>query len=166
LLAQGPNNRILEMGALSPGSLDYFAQRGVLLSVMSIQLQASVGLQAQLDAFTPEQPFDGSLCWDLPGYASAADFMRLGDWLGQNIRPGGAVMLCLATKVPYPENPGRYVIVADDRLEYRAASIQGEGRKRRIHAADLARDWTAFEVEQSFLLRNGMQEYVLRRRTG
>ena len=165
LLEQSATNRILELGALNSRSLGYFADRGGLLSVMSVSLDAAAGtLQSQLEAFSSDQPFDGSLCWDLPNYMSAADFKQLGNWLGKHMRPGGVVLLCLATKIPYPKLPGRYVIVSGDRLQYQPAELGDDGRQQRVNTADLSRQWGDFDIERSFLLRNGMQEYVLRRR--
>ena len=165
LLDKTTGNRILELGALNSRSLGYFAERTALLSVMSLSLEESpITMQSQLDKFTPDQPFDGSLCWDLPNYMSEADFQRLGTWLGQNMRSGGAVMLCLATKIPYPKLPGRYEIVSKDRLQFQASKLETEGRQYRMSTADLGRQWEDFQVERSFLLRNGLQEYVLRRR--
>ena len=166
LLGKSAGGRILELGALSPRSLEYFAERGALLSVMSICLnEPSAGLQSQLDEFIPDRPLDGCLCWDLPNYMSVEDFQRLGAWLGRNMRLGGVVMLCLATKVPYSAQPGRYVIVAKDRLEYQASNLEAVAQQDRMSTADLGRHWGDFEVERSFLLRNGMQEYVLRRQS-
>jgi hypothetical protein len=164
LLGRLPGCRILELGALSPQSLGFFAERGAMLSVMSINLdEPENSLQHQLDGFATEQPFQGALCWDLPNYMSADDFQRLGVWLGEHMLSGAVVMLCLATQVPYPGQPGRYVIAADDRLKYQAASLDDGGQDYRISTGDLGRHWADFEVERSFLLRNGMQEYVLRR---
>ena len=165
LLGKAAGNRILELGALSPRSLGYFAERAAVLSVMSVSLDESArSLQAQLDEFTPVQPFDGCLCWDLPNYMSVKDFQRLGCWLGKNMRHGGVVLLCLATNLPYPSLPGNYVIVAEDRLEYQASKLDTKGQQQRMSHADLGRHWGDFQVDRSFLLRNGMQEYVLRRR--
>ena len=165
LLGKPAGNRILELGALSSGSLAYFAERGALLSVMSVDLSESAcSLQSQLREFNPDEPFDGSLCWDLPNYMSMQDFKVLGGWLGQHMRPGGAVMLCLATKIPYSDSPGRYVISANDRLQFNVAEQGSMERQHRLSTAELNRHWGDFEIERSFLLRSGLQEYVLRRR--
>ena len=77
---------------------------------------------------------------------------------------GALVMACLATRAPYASLPGQYAIEAPDRLSFLPSSVAQLRCSETHSSSELAKLWPNFESVRSFLLRNGMQEIVLRRR--
>lgn len=109
-------------------------------------------------------PIDLVFAWDLPNYLDREQLTHLGNRLAQLCRRDCLVLAMISTLKSIPELPTRFLMIDAETLRY-------ENSSRRERAApgyrepDLGRLMPAFEVETSFLLRNGMQEYVLAARS-
>ncbi|MEM9303579.1 MAG: hypothetical protein AAGE01_15785, partial [Pseudomonadota bacterium] len=150
---------VLDVGMLRPGSLRFFAEQGVDLGVLGAEPET---LLESMEDFTGADAFGGALLWDLPNYLEEPDLVALGAWLEQRLAPGAPVYLALATRTPYAARPRHYEIVDAGHLRVAADPTVGD-REVIISGPKLDRLWAAFEVDRSFLLRNGSQEYVWRR---
>ncbi len=112
----------------------------------------------------PDQPpFDLILAWDLLNYFEPEQIRVLGQHLGQLCRPGGQLFALIATRGPIADRPMTFQILERNLLLYDAAA--GDLRPSpRYRETGLERLLDAFAVQTSFLLRNGMQEYIFTRR--
>lgn len=111
-----------------------------------------------------EGPIDLVLAWDLPNYLDRQQLELLGARLAELCRPDTLILTLISTLKRIPELPTRYLILDAETLRY-----ENESRRDRpspgYREPDLGRLLPAFEVETSFLLRHGVQEYVLTRRS-
>ncbi len=120
-----------------------------------------------LDSDLPEpggRPFDLILAWDLLNYLERPHLTQLGEHLGKLCRRESLLFALIANQKQISDTPTRFLIIDADTLRYETGS-----RSTRIapqyKEPDLDRLMPAFEVETSYLLRNGMQEYVMSSRT-
>lgn len=160
LIAARGAAKILDLGPLRAQALAFFSERQIDLGILNLAPQA---IGEQLAQFSARGPSQGALCWDLPNYCQDdAEIVLMGEWLAERLTTGAPVFLALATKSPYAERPAHYEVVAADRL--RATAAAEHKRSRIWPGSRLNRYWPAFDVKRSYLLRNGMQEFVLTRR--
>ena len=110
------------------------------------------------------KPVDLILAWDLLNYLERSHLTQLGDYLGRLCRRESLLFALIANQKQIADVPTRFLIIDADTLRY-------ESSPRMTRTAplykepDLDRLMPTFEVETSYLLRNGMQEYVLTSRT-
>ncbi len=111
-----------------------------------------------------EGPIDLVLAWDLLNYLDDEQVTTLGRHLAMACGRDSLVFILVANRPEVPELPGRYIILDPETLRY-------ENKSKRTKPApgykepQLERLMPAFEVETSYLLRSGIQEYVLTTRT-
>ncbi|MEJ2085085.1 MAG: hypothetical protein P8Y44_05315 [Acidobacteriota bacterium] len=108
--------------------------------------------------------FDLILAWDLLNYLDRPLVTQLSERLEKLCRRESLLFALIANQRQIPDTPIRFLIIDADTLRYESGS-----RKTRVapqyKEPDLDRLMPSFEVETSYLLRNGMQEYVLSSRT-
>ncbi len=113
----------------------------------------------------PEEPaVDLILVWDLLNYLDRQQVSTLGRHLAGLCRRDTLVLALLSTLHTIPELPGRYLMLDPETLRHENDSKR-ERRSPGYKEPDLERLMPAFEVETSYLLRSGIQEYVLTTRT-
>ncbi len=156
---------ILDLGRLHPDSLEFFQSLGARVAISSLDTGLTgTRFEMQLDDSSKWAPFDGILCWDVPNYLATDELKALGRWLARVSESGTMVMVCLATHTPYPDLPGQYAIQGEATLRF----LQNPNAPRTrtvVHSShELVKLWPQFAAVRSFLLRSGMQEFVLRRR--
>ena len=168
--------RVLDLGPALGASVEFLAGYSVQLFIADLfrSLRSSTGqlppdaarLRRALEEQLPlpaEGPFDLVLAWDLLNYFAADQLEALGQHLGALCRPGGQLFALVATRGNIGDRPMNFEIVARDLLRYRPTGAQqrpGPGYRETA----LERLLDAFAVQTSFLLRNGMQEYIFTRR--
>jgi hypothetical protein len=103
--------------------------------------------------------FDIILAWDLLNYLSLEEIDALIGRLRPYCRPGTFLFALVSTQAEIPEEPNIFRIVDRERMVY-GSRTQKTRSSPRYHPKDLARWLAPFEVASSFLLRNGIQEYV------
>ena len=110
------------------------------------------------------RPIDLILAWDLLNYLERPHLTQLGEYLGKLCRRESLMFALIANQKQIADTPLKFLIIDADTLRY-------ESRSRAVRSApqykepDLDRLMPTFEVETSYLLRNGMQEYVMSSRT-
>ncbi len=107
-----------------------------------------------------DQRFDLILAWDILNYLDRQELETLGHHLSRLLKPAGLLFAMLSTRKQIPDQPTSFRIVNRDTLAY--DNLSKLGRACPLYKEpDLGRLMSAFEVETSFLLRHGVQEYVL-----
>ena len=105
-------------------------------------------------------PFDLILAWDLLNYLTGEQMAVLGKQLARICRRESLVFALITNAKEMPVQPIRFRIIDNDTLSYTIDSELGRPSPL-FKEPDLNRWLPDFEVETSFLLRNGLQEYVL-----
>ncbi len=168
--------RVLDLGPALGASVEFLAGYSVQLFIADLyrSVRSSTGqlppdaarlrraLEEQLPA-PSEGPFDLILAWDLLNYFAADQLEALGNHLGALCRPGGQLFALVATRGPISDRPLNFEILARDALRY-GDTAATERPSPGYRETGLERLLDAFAVQTSFLLRNGMQEYIFTRR--
>jgi SAM-dependent methyltransferase len=168
--------QVLDLGPALGTSVEFLATYSVQLFIADLyrSLRSSTGqlppdparLQRALADQLPvpdEGPFDLILAWDLLNYFDTDQLRVLGHHLGRLCRAGGLLFALVATRGPISDRPLTYEILERDLLRY-GETAAVERPSPRYRETSLERLLDAFAVQTSFLLRNGMQEYVFTRR--
>jgi SAM-dependent methyltransferase len=168
--------RVLDLGPALGASVEFLARYSVQLFIADLyrSVRSSTGqlppdasrlrrlLEEQLPV--PEDgPFDLVLAWDLLNYFATDQLEALGQHLGALCRPGGQMFALVATRGPISDRPRTFEIIAHDALRY-GANAAAERPIPGYRETALERLLDAFAVQTSYLLRNGMQEYIFTRR--
>ena len=103
--------------------------------------------------------FDLILAWDLLNYLTGDQVAVLGQHLARACRRESLVFALITNSKQMPAQPIRFRIIDIDTLSYTIDSDLGRPSPL-FKEPDLNRWLPDFEVETSFLLRNGFQEYV------
>lgn len=105
------------------------------------------------------EPFDLILLWNLLDYLEREDIRRLSDHLAALSRRGTLLYALVSTRQRIPETPDDYKIADDNSLTaLPTATAQRDGpRHSQVRLLELMRK---LRVQRSFLLRDGMQEYL------
>jgi hypothetical protein len=109
---------------------------------------------------TDQRPVDLVLVWDLLNYLDREQVTTLGQHLARLCRRDSLLFVMLSTLQTIPELPGRYLMLDPETLRCENDSKR-ERRASGYKEPDLEKLMPAFEVETSYLLRSGIQEYVL-----
>lgn len=113
---------------------------------------------------TQQSPIDLILVWDLLNYLDREQVTTLGRHLAKLCRRDSLVLALLSTQQTIPELPGQYWMLDPETLRYENDSRR-QRRSPGYKEPDLEKMMPAFEVETSYLLRSGVQEYVLTTRS-
>lgn len=112
-----------------------------------------------------EGGYDLVLAWDLLNYLDREQLEALGRHLGNLVRPAGLLLALVATSRQIPAEPRRFHVL--DRATLRYTTPVSRPRKSPAWPpAVVGSSFPAFTVDRSYLLRHGIQEYLLQRRGG
>ncbi len=173
-LAANRKTCVLDLGPASGANVAFFSRRPCTLHIADLYraLRSERGmprdateLDAALTVQLPEGPFDLILAWDLFDYFDRGQLEVLGRHLAARCQPDALVFAIVSYLHQIPDRPHRFEILHEEGLLYGDAS----GLTRPApgyREPDLVRMLPGFEVEASYLLRHGVQEYVLARRAG
>ncbi len=178
LLRGLPSDRrhsVLDLGPASGGNVSFFSNHSCRLYIADLfhTLQQRGGLppeqavpfDREVGATLPTGSFDLILCWDLLNYLSRAQMEILGRHLATRSHPGSRLFALLAPHGEIPERPQRFETVSPDVVRYTNRSTAS--RPAPGHREPELNRWIApFAVESSFLLRHGIQEYILVHKVG
>lgn len=173
LLRGLPSDRrhsVLDLGPASGGNVSFFSSHSCRLYIADLfhTLRQRGGLPPeQADPFDrevaatlPEGSFDLILCWDILNYLSRGQMEILGRHLASRSHPGSRLFALIAPHGNIPERPQRFEIVSPDLLRYTSQSTASRPAPG-YREPELNRWIAPFAVESSFLLRHGIQEYIL-----
>ena len=109
-----------------------------------------------------EEKIDSVLCWDLLNYLNPSLLQLFAARLVSIMSPGGRLHAYIhSASSEMPQFPQRYDWQADEQLvsHVSAPSVR---KTPRYSYGDLEKHLAGFRVARSVLLRNGLQEYLLR----
>lgn len=105
---------------------------------------------------------DVMLAWDVFNYFTAALGRTFIDNVTPLLKPGGYLYLLVYSQREMPALPMEFKAIAADKIVCR--SLTGETRPSpRFNQTELMKRLRNFSVVKSVLLRNGLQEYLLKR---
>ena len=164
--------RILDLGAPMGANLDFYAALGARLFVEDLaQSPAVVSGQAQPDDVIGalqdygDTRFHLVLAWDLFNYLEFHALRVLIAHLARHCEPDALLFGLVCVRGTIAPRPTRFQIRGEQALAY---DLESQGRRPcpQHGIAELLRCLPQFVVERTFLLRNGMQEYVFRYQGG
>jgi hypothetical protein len=170
-LAPGARPGVLDLGPPLGANLAFLSKRRCRVRIAD--LHSSLALEpaestkpgafaATLERLLPVargECFDAVLSWDLFDYLRPDQVAALMAWLAPSCHPRTLVLAFISTRPRIPAAPLRYRILD-------AESVAWEGTLDAVRPAprhsqpELARMMPTFAVKGSFLLRNGLQEYL------
>jgi len=114
---------------------------------------------SRLLPLTAGERFDVVVAWDLLDYLEARELSALTEHLRPSLHDGTLFFAMVSYHKEIPATPIRFRVADAEHLVY---EIQGSARRPcpRHKQPDLERHLPGFRIDSSFLLRNGMQEYL------
>lgn len=117
-------------------------------------------LYDQLLPWRGQLTFDAIFLWNLLDYLDRDDIRRLAAHLATLSRRGTLIYAMISIRPKIPATPTNFKIVDDQNLIYQPTTAIQRDCPRHTQVKLL--EWMpAFRVKRSFLLRNGIQEYLL-----
>lgn len=164
-------SQVLDLGPPMGGNIEWLSTRGCRVFVVdlfaslqfeTVESRAPENFPRLLERLLPCGPddrFDAVLSWDVFNYLRPDQVNALMARVGQYCRPGAQVLSFIATHKEMPASPLRYRIVAPDSLAWEGVLAPTRAAPC-YRQTDFARIMPTYRVKSSFLLRNGIQEYL------
>lgn len=164
-----PKSHVLDLGPAIGSNVEFLSQFGCRLSIEDLYLTrtsvADGGEELGPEFFEqlvplPDGPhFDLVLAWDLFNYLTRKELGLLAARLRQACRPGAQALALIWIHKSIPAQPIRFRFHGGDQLHYdRRTSLERPGP--RFQPAEIQQAMSGFQVDRSFLLRHGIQEYL------
>ncbi len=164
---------VLDLGPASGANVSFFAARACKLFIADLNSSLfgptnPANRAERLDlALTRDIPvtetFDLILLWDLLDYLDDRDIRILASRLQPVCHAATLLYGMVSVRKLIPDRPSRFEICDVDSIRYSASSPLR--RPAPLHKEpELAKLMPDFEVESTYLLRHGKQEYLFRRR--
>jgi hypothetical protein len=134
-------------------------------SVEGRRPEAMPALFERLLPLAPDERFDAVLAWDVFDYMRPDQVSCLAERLGPACRPEAPVLVFISTQRVIPATPLRHRIVDRENVAH-DGPLEPTRPGPRYGQHDLSRMMPAFSVRRSFLLRAGLQEFLLARGDG
>jgi hypothetical protein len=176
-LRPGSRHSVLDLGPSVAANIRFLAALGcrvriadligsiVSESVESRRPEAMPALLEKLLPLAPDERFDAVFAWDVFDYMRPDQVSCLADRLGPACRPEAPVLVFLSTRRTIPATPLRYRIADRENVAHDGPREPSRPCPR-YGQHDLRRMMPAFSVRRSFLLRTGIQEFLLARGEG
>ncbi len=117
------------------------------------------GIFSTLLGFEHQTTFDIFLAWDLFNYLDLAELEALMRHLGRWRKPGSLLFALISSQPTIPAEPANFRILDTENVHCEARSAETRQGPRH-NPRDVLKAMSGFEVSSSFLMRNGIQEYV------
>lgn len=163
---------VLDLGQACGETLSFYAElpskvyfAGFFSDLKAMALDPEEGLPAferaceRILPFPPRTRFDLVCTWDLFNYLSGEEIGALTTYLRRFMTESAPLVSLIWYQGRIPAQPQRFAVLDEENVEYRLTS-QGEMDGPRYKEPALLRAMSSFRVSKSFLLRNGIQEYV------
>lgn len=162
---------ILDFGAATHSTVEFFSSYNCRLYVpdtarrLPVVRKGDLPLDAeQFEVLLPKLPkkekLDVVLCWELLNYLEPDAVERLGRFLEPHVQFGTALMTVQSSRGTINRAPTIYHILGPSKVR-RVIEDDRPVAARTYSQPDLFRMLPRFEVNRSYLLQNGMQEYLL-----
>jgi hypothetical protein len=176
-LAPGSRHEVLDLGPPIAGNVRLLSALSCRVRIADLHRSLAVepvesrrpeamgALFERLLPLAPDERFDALLAWDVFDYMRPDQVSSLMARLTPAFRPEALVLVLASTRRQIPARPLGYRIVDRENVAY-DGSLQPSRPGPRYTQPDLARMMPGFSVRRSFLLRNGVQEYLFVRGEG
>jgi len=169
---------VLDLGSAVGANVEFFSRFAGRLSIadfhgsLTADETLAVRFHERPTAVLPEllpppedkrERHDVVLVWDLFNYLTRQQMQAVGDHLGRLTRPGAHLLALVATVAEIPAEPRIYRIEEARTLRYTTAGSRPR-KSPRWAPAELGRSLPHFTVDRSYLLRHGVQEYLMLRK--
>jgi len=171
---------ILDLGPAVGSNVEFLSRFSGRLSIADLHgsLAADEGLAVRFheqpvgvlaDLLPPVGPDDPGhdvvLAWDVFNYLNREQMDALGAHLARLTRPGAHLLALVATALEIPAEPVVFKIEDRNHLRYIVSGPRPR-KSPRWAPSELGRSLAGFSVDRSYLLRHGVQEYLMLRRDG
>jgi hypothetical protein len=163
---------VLDLGPAIGANVDFFSQFScqfyVADLIRSLESQQPEAVEeetawdevfADLLPYDEDTQFDLILAWDVFDYLSRVQIKSLVRHVSRFCESRTILFALVSTRREIPARPRSYHIVGYDKLLYHTAT-QAIRPCPRYKEPDLRRLMPGFEVKSTYLLRNGIQEYL------
>lgn len=170
-IRKGRKLQVLDLGSAVGSNVEFLSQFGCKLFIEDLYAAlssrvstegdlAGPGFFADFLALPDDTRFDVVLAWDRFNYLQRKELAAFGEQLRHFTRLGGMVFAQISFLKTIPAQPYRYKIQDEEHLIYerRASS---ERPSPRLAPAEVTGLLKGFRVDRSFLLKHGIQEYLL-----
>ncbi|MCZ6508294.1 MAG: hypothetical protein O7A98_11250 [Acidobacteria bacterium] len=160
---------VLDLGPASNGNVRFFSGHWCRLYIADLfrtlrqrglPPDQSESFDRELEATLPNGCFDLILCWDLLDYLSSSQMKILGSQLAKRSRPGSRMFALIAPHGHIPDSPQSFEILSAESVRY-TNNAAGRRPAPGYREPELNRWISPFAVESCYLLRHGIQEYIL-----
>jgi hypothetical protein len=165
----GDDVRVLDLGPALPENVEFLsgvASRMHFVDALRESLDVGPALRAmKMLGRTHQSAFHLLLLWDCLNYLPGDQGASLVAAVAPLCHPEARCLAMIFTSDTMPAAPTRYRIVDDRRLTYERSTTDLAGAPQMTPAA-VEELLAGFSIEHSFVLRNGIREYVATRDLG
>src|SRR5262245_12678113 len=166
-LSSWPHPRVLDLGSVIGGNLQFFIELGCKISADDILKPLEVADHrptghGKLEH--PDETFDAVIAWDVFDFLARGEAKAFGTELLRALKPGGLVFAYFTTRETERRDPGRrYRILGPDKIEWLPI---GSGRTLRhiYQNRDILQMLDGFKAHTAFVLQNGTREMLLEKK--
>lgn len=164
-------SQVLDLGRPIGSNIEWLSARNCRVFVVDLyrsllvetiearKPENSARLFDKLLPLADDDRFDAVLAWDLFNYLRPDQIAALMARLAPACQRGALLLAFVATHREIPAVPMRYRILGPQMLAWQGAATPTRSSPC-YHDPDFARLMPDFKVKSSFLLRNGVQEYL------
>jgi hypothetical protein len=171
-IRKGRKAQVLDLGSAVGSNVEYLSQFGCklfiedLYAALSSRVMTEEGDLARPEFFAEflalpdDTRFDVVLAWDRFNYLQRKELAAFGEQLRRYTRPGSLVFAQISFLKTIPAQPYRFKIQDEEHLIYERTTAS-ERPSPRLAPAEVTGLLKGFRVDRSFLLKHGIQEYLL-----
>lgn len=171
-IRKGRKMQVLDLGSAVGSNVEFLSQFGCklfiedLYSALSSRISTEEGdlagpaFFAEFLALPDDTRFDVVLAWDRFNYLQRKELAAFGEQLRRYTRPGSLVFAQISFLKTIPAQPYRFKIQDEEHLVYERRTAT-ERPSPRFAPAEVTGLLKGFRVDRSFLLKHGIQEYLL-----
>jgi hypothetical protein len=163
--------QVLDLGSAVGSNVEFLSQFGCklfiedLYSALSSRAPgegdlAGPGFFAEFLSVPPETRFDVILAWDLFDYLQRKELAAFAEQLRSFTNRGALIFALISYHKTIPAQPYRFRIHDEQHLIYERRTA-AERPSPRLAPAEVTNLLKGFRVDRSFLLKHGIQEYLL-----
>lgn len=169
---KGRKLQVLDLGSAVGSNVEFLSNYGCklyiedLYSALSSRSNSGEGGLAGPEFFADflnlpdDVRFDVVLAWDLFNYLQRKELVFLAAELRRVCRPGALLFALVSILKQVPAQPYRFRIVDEETLAYERRTPTDRPSPR-FAPAEINDSLRGFRVDRSFLMRHGVQEYLL-----